>query len=102
MTTPFICFRTVTRGDYPQLVQKNVQRNKNTCFAAGLKRFVIEVVTDKSIGLVSESNQREVVIPKDYKTWSGALFKARALQYCLENGVFLNHPSVKHVITLIN
>jgi len=89
VSTPFICFRTVTKGDYPQLVQNNVQRNKNICFAAGLNRFVIEVVTDKSINLVSESNQREVVVPNDYKTLSGALFKARALQYCLENGVDL-------------
>jgi egghead protein (zeste-white 4 protein) len=36
---------------------------------------------------------REIVVPPDYRTKSGALFKARALQYCLEDKVNLLSPN---------
>ncbi|KAJ8878582.1 hypothetical protein PR048_019163 [Dryococelus australis] len=84
---PFICIRIVTRGDYPQLVKANVSRNMMTCTQAGLENFIIEVVTDKSLGLPDRRRAREVVVPPKYRPKSGALFKARALQYCLEDGV---------------
>lgn len=87
LIVPFLCFRVVTRGDYQQLVRDNVLRNINTCLDAGLRNFVVEVVTDKSISLASSTHAKEVVVPDDYKTKSGAMFKARALQYCLEDGV---------------
>lgn len=84
---PFICIRVVTRGDYPQLVRTNVLRNLNRCLDSGLENFLIEVVTDKLIGLESHRRVREIVVPPSYRTKSGALFKARALQYCLEDSV---------------
>ncbi|XP_072392301.1 beta-1,4-mannosyltransferase egh [Diabrotica undecimpunctata] len=87
LLAPFICIRIVTRGDFPQLVKNNVVRNMNKCLDAGLENFLIEVVTDKSIGLDTHRRTREVVVPADYRTKSGALYKARALQYCLEDGV---------------
>ncbi|XP_056648318.1 beta-1,4-mannosyltransferase egh [Diorhabda sublineata] len=87
LLAPFICIRIVTRGDFPQLVKNNVSRNMNKCLDAGLENFLIEVVTDKSIGLDHHRRIREVVVPPDYRTKSGALFKARALQYCLEDKV---------------
>ena len=91
-----ICFRVVTRGDFPELVRNNVDRNINTCRDAGLQNFLIEVVTDKSISLVSGEKRREVVVPADYVTKSGALFKARALQYCLEDMVYNNYFKMYH------
>ncbi|GJQ82368.1 hypothetical protein Trydic_g436 [Trypoxylus dichotomus] len=87
LLAPFICIRVVTRGDYPQLVKSNVSRNMNKCIDAGLENFLIEVVTDKKIGLEPDRRIREIVVPSSYRTKSGALFKARALQYCLENDV---------------
>lgn len=87
LLAPFICIRVVTRGDYPELVKDNVLRNMNKCLEAGLENFQIEVVSDKPIGLTSQRRLREVVVPTSYKTSTGALFKARALQYCLENNV---------------
>nr|CAG4649375.1 EOG090X07AI [Scapholeberis mucronata] len=84
---PFICFRVVTRGDYPELVRNNVQRNINTCLDVGLDNFVIQVVTDKSVSLITTKHAFELVVPEIYQTKSGAMFKARALQYCLEDGV---------------
>ncbi|XP_022918544.1 beta-1,4-mannosyltransferase egh [Onthophagus taurus] len=84
---PFICIRVVTRGDYPQLVKSNVLRNMNKCTDAGMENFLLEVVTDKKIGLDQNRRVREIVVPPNYRTKSGALFKARALQYCLEDDV---------------
>lgn len=78
----------VTRGDYPELVRNNVQRNINTCLDVGLDNFVIQVVTDKSVSLSTTKHAFELVVPEIYQTKSGAMFKARALQYCLEDGVF--------------
>lgn len=87
LLAPFICIRIVTRGDYPQLVKANVNRNLNKCIETGLENFQIEVVSDKPIGLSCHRRIREVVVPPTYRTSSGALFKARALQYCLESSV---------------
>ncbi|KAK4886469.1 hypothetical protein RN001_002740 [Aquatica leii] len=87
LLAPFICIRIVTRGDYKELVRSNVSRNMNKCIEAGLENFLIEVVTDKRIGLQQHRRIREVVVPPNYRTKSGALFKARALQYCLEESV---------------
>jgi egghead protein (zeste-white 4 protein) len=88
LLAPFICIRVVTRGDYPELVKKNVTRNLNLCLDVGLENFIVEVVTDKKIpGLSDYMRVREVVVPPSYVTKSGALFKARALQYCLEQEV---------------
>ena len=75
LLAPFICIRTVTRGDYPDLVRNNVNRNINTCLSVGLENFIIEVVTDRPINLVKHPRIREVVVPPDYRTKSGALFK---------------------------
>lgn len=87
LLAPLICFRVVTRGDFPDLVKANAARNIRTCLDAGLENFMLEVVTDKAVGLAEDRRVREVVIPREYKTRTGALFKARALQYCLEEGV---------------
>ena len=77
----------VTKGDYPELVRNNVQRNVNTCLDVGLENFFLQVATDKSISLSSSKHAHELVVPDAYQTKSGAMFKARALQYCLEDKV---------------
>lgn len=87
LLAPFICIRIVTRGDFPKLVRDNVTRNMNKCIDVGMENFMIEVVTDKAINLPTHRRVREVVVPIEYKTKTGALFKSRALQYCLEDNV---------------
>ncbi|KAK3783683.1 hypothetical protein RRG08_025307 [Elysia crispata] len=81
---PFLCFRVVTRGLYPNLVRENVRHNLQVCESVGLHNFIFEVVTDSPIQLHQTRRSREVVVPANYRTRSGALFKARALQYALE------------------
>lgn len=85
---PFINIRVVTRGLYPDLVRRNVERNLRICEEFGLDKFVIEVVTDREIvGLPRSHKVSQIVVPSDYRTKTGAKFKARALQYALEPGV---------------
>ena len=50
------------------------------------------MVTDEPIGLVEYDTAAfgrvdEIVVPPSYQTKSGAKFKSRALQYCLEDEV---------------
>lgn len=87
LLAPFICIRVVTRGDFADLVKANVTRNMNTCLDTGLENFQMEVVTDKPINLPKHHRIREIVVPPNYQTKTGAMFKSRALQYCLEENV---------------
>ncbi|MFH4980715.1 hypothetical protein AB6A40_007424 [Gnathostoma spinigerum] len=87
LLAPLVCFRVVTRGDYPELVKQNVLYNIGVCRDAGMENFIFEVVTDKAVDLPPLPRLREVVVPSSYQTKSGALFKSRALQYCLEDEV---------------
>ncbi|KAL8573424.1 hypothetical protein ACOMHN_032439 [Nucella lapillus] len=81
---PFLCFRVVTRGLFPHLVRENIERNLSVCNNVDLQNFLFEVVTDAPIHLPKTSRVREVVVPSEYHTRRGTLFKARALQYSLE------------------
>ena len=86
-SAPFICFRVVTKGDYPGFVKKNVDANKTLLQKVGMENYVIEVVTDRAIYLPLSDKCREVVVPASYQTKNGTMFKARALNYCLEHDV---------------
>lgn len=87
LLAPFLSIRVVTRGDYPDLVHRNVQRNMNTCIELGMDKFIIEVVTDKPLNLPKNGRIRELIVPSSYRTKSGSMYKARALQYALEDDV---------------
>lgn len=89
---PFLCFRVVTKGLYPELVNENMKLNLQVCRNVGLHNYIFEVVTDIPINLKSTKDCREILVPKNYKTSSGSLFKARALQYALEPEVDILSP----------
>jgi len=55
LLAPFICVRVVTRGDFAQLVRRNVARNLKRCAAAGLENFMIEVRNISFLVLVFDS-----------------------------------------------
>lgn len=84
---PFISIRIVTKGDYPDLVKANVQKNIRICKELGLDKFIVEVVTDQPLNLPNHPRIREIVVPNHYKTKTDARFKARALQYALQDDV---------------
>ena len=75
LVVPFISIRTVTRGDYPDLIRKNVMRNLQTCLSLNLEDFIIEIVSDKHFDIPKDSRIRLIVVPTTYQTKNGALFK---------------------------
>lgn len=89
---PFLCFRIVTRGLFPELVKKNLRHNLKVCEKVGIQSYIFEVVSDIPVSLQADSRCREIVVPGDYKTSTGALYKARALQYALEPTVNILSP----------
>ena len=84
---PFICFRVVTRGMFPKLVKDTTLQNIEVCRRAGLMNFKFEIVTDKSVSIGKHQDIRETVVPEQYRTKKNALYKARALHWCLEPNV---------------
>ena len=53
-------------------------------FSTRIIHRIFQVVTDHPIHLSGDKRIMETVVDSTYKTKSGALNKARALQYCLE------------------
>ena len=83
-----ICFRVVTRGLFPDVIKENL--NIHTTLLKGTFPnlvYTYEIVTDHPV-IDSKTNlpknYYEVVVPREYETKTGALYKARALQYALE------------------
>ena len=88
MTKKTICFRVVTRGMFPQLIIKNLEYNLSLLKRFENLEYTYEVVTDKKIGDIDTIKKcYEIVVPDDYSTKTGAKFKARALQYAIEQNV---------------
>ena len=82
-----LCFRVVSHGLFPRLVLENMERNLAVCSKAQLRNFRFELVTDLPLPVSlpeTGSRVRHVLVPACYRTPAGTLFKARALQYCLE------------------
>lgn len=72
-----ICFRIVTRGDYPQMVKESVENILDLMKKFEFSNFLIEVLANKSIYLASNEKVRELVVPVDYTTLNGSKYKAR-------------------------
>lgn len=91
---PFICFRVVTRGDYPELVDRNIKRNLKTCLDVGLEHFTFEIATDQTLNLPLNQNKvREILIPKSYQTKTGALFKVKIFKKVFFIRSYINFTS---------
>lgn len=80
---PLLCFRIVTRGSFPNLVRETARKNLEICLTSQLSNFIIEIVTNEAIdGLLQHPKLRQIVVPPNYETGSGALFKVSS-----------NHPN---------
>lgn len=78
-------FRFVTRGQNPRLIVESVERAR-LILSAALPHdlWVIEVITDGAVPVGSYDRKvRVILVPRDYRPASGALYKARSLQYAL-------------------
>ncbi|KAK3256672.1 hypothetical protein CYMTET_34206 [Cymbomonas tetramitiformis] len=81
-------FRIVTRGTHPNLVRANAEEVASV-LASTLhpEKWEVEVATDNALGLDEHCRQpvTEILTPSNYSTSTGAKFKARALQFAIEN-----------------
>lgn len=88
ITKPNIYVRYVTRGINSNLIQESILNIMSK--TDNHPNIKIEVVTDIPVvslfdEFVSAGDKiTEILVPKDYKTANGALYKCRALQYALE------------------
>ena len=88
LTQKTICFRVVTRGMFPKLIIKNRDYNLSVIKGFDNLKYTYEVVTDNRIGDIDTIKKcYEVVVPDDYSTKTGAKYKARALQYAIEQNM---------------
>ncbi|ESO88278.1 hypothetical protein LOTGIDRAFT_73524, partial [Lottia gigantea] len=88
---PFICFRVFVDNDtiFSGQMRSIVEQNIKTCLNVGLRNFIFDVVTERSLGLVPLNYLRELIVPSKYQTVLNSQRKSRAWQYCLEEGVNL-------------
>ena len=79
-----VSFRIVSRGRNAEAVNETVLACRAAMDARPLFPYRIEVVTDVPVALPEGDDVVAIVVPDDYQTATGALYKARALEYANE------------------
>lgn len=98
---PNLVIRYVTRGDNPDIITESIDKAFEV--TKKFENVSVEVATDNAVIFTPEmieknySNLTELVVPGDYKTENRSVFKARALQYALENSTIGTHDFILHL-----
>lgn len=79
-----VVFRYVSRGQNRQALADSVESVHDVMSRYPLFPYRVEAVVDRPVDLDPHPLVTELVVPADYRTEHGALFKARALQYAVE------------------
>ena len=80
-----IVFQFCSR-DAPLVVYQAIKRVHHSCKAIGYSKYQVDLVTDKEIPniVMKRVNAKNVVVPPDYQTNPPVKYKARALQYAID------------------
>ena len=92
-----VSFRVVSRGQNSEALLGTVANIRSTMAHRELFRYVIEVVTDLPIDLDPRDDLVHYVVPNDYVTSAGSLYKARALQYAVEVSELPDEAWIMHL-----
>lgn len=95
-----VSFRIVTKGSNIEAVASTIRRCQTEMALSPLFSYVIEVVIEKEARIELLPHDNDVVfllIPKSYKTPNGSLYKARALQFALENSTLEPEAWIVHL-----
>lgn len=92
-----VSFRIVSRGRNADAVAETVLACRAAMQARPLFPYRIEVVTDVAVALPDGDDVHPIVVPDDYATPTGALYKARALQYANEVSTLADTGWVLHL-----
>lgn len=82
-----LCIRVASKGLSPDVLQSSVAENHRICQKFGIDHH-IEIATECDLSTYRWPKTAKIVksiVPDDYKTSQGAIAKARALHYCIEN-----------------
>jgi egghead protein (zeste-white 4 protein) len=83
--TNLVVWRIVSRGQNREALWSTVVRCEEEMRRNPKFPYLIEVVTDLPVELPEHPAVSHLQVPDSYRTPRGSLFKARALQYALEN-----------------
>jgi egghead protein (zeste-white 4 protein) len=95
-----VSFRIVSRGTNAEALVATILRCQDEMARNPLFPYVIEVVTDtRPVDLPPGRNHHvvKIQVPADYQTPNGTLYKARALQYALENSTLAPDAWIVHL-----
>lgn len=96
-----VCWRVVSRGINTEALCETIAAHRREMAANPLFPYVIEVVVDSNEhldGLPPEADGLfYLVVPKDYSTPEGSLYKARALNYALHHSPLGEHQWIVHM-----
>jgi egghead protein (zeste-white 4 protein) len=92
-----VCWRIVSRGTNREALRKTVEAVQREMANTPHFPYVIEVVTDESVGLPDTDDVRHLVVPKDYVTPNRSKFKARALNYAVEKSPLPEDAWIVHL-----
>jgi egghead protein (zeste-white 4 protein) len=80
-----IVFQFCSR-DAPSIVFQAIRRVHEVCKAVGYTKYQVDLVTDVKVPkeVIQKINARNIVVPSKYQTSPPVKYKARALQYAIE------------------
>ena len=95
-----VSFRIVSRGNNTEALTATINSCLTEMIRTPLFPIIVEVVIDEyNPALLPRptAHIKYIVVPKHYQTKNHSLYKARALQYALENSSLLNTAWIVHL-----
>ncbi len=92
-----VCFRIVSRGHNVDALRATVANVRQQMAALSLFRYVVEVVTDEPVAVLPGRDLRCLVVPPGYQTRNRSRYKARALQYAVEQSPLPDDAWILHL-----
>jgi egghead protein (zeste-white 4 protein) len=94
-----VAFRIVSRGTNIDALVATIRRCQSEMAKTPLFPYLIEVVTDTSFVDVLPPNEdiTYIIVPSDYRTPRGSLYKARALHYALQESEIPDDAWIVHL-----
>jgi egghead protein (zeste-white 4 protein) len=98
-----IVFQFCSR-DAPPIVFQAIKRVNEVCKAIGYSKYQVDLVTDIKApkNVVKKINVKNIVVPIDYQTKPPVKYKARALQYAIEQRKKRRQTNAKTWIYLLD
>ena len=102
-STKKIVFQFCSR-DAPLVVYQAIKRVHHECKAVGYSNYQVDLVTDTEVPnmIMKKINARNVVVPSDYQTNPPVKYKARALQYAIDQRKKRHQANARRWIYLLD